>query len=319
MKKYISYITVGLVIGAILVLYMVTFTVRWKEKALVLSFGKISRHVTEPGLHGKWPWQTAVKFDGRIRTLQRQDTQTATRDKQNIIVTVYVNWRIDDAEVFYKRFRPSGSPQSADIVAAAEKTMRDSWIADALNVFTEYNFSELITLDPARFQLKALERGTPPNEGGMLKRLRTEAQAGDGYGVEVVDVGIRRLGVPDSVTAKVFERMREDRNKEVNALVADGNRLAETIKGAAQSEATMILARAQATAKSIKGQGDAEAAEHYSDFLAHPELANFLRRLDTLRKTLSERTTIVIDADSPPYNLLNQGPQIGSSSSPQDK
>lgn len=319
MKRYVSYITVAAVLVAILALYMVTFTVRWKEKALVLSFGKIVKPVNEAGLHWKWPWQTAVKFDGRIRTLQRQDTQTATRDAQNIIVTAYVNWRIKDAEVFYTRFRKSGITESEDIIAAAEKIMRDSWIADALNVFTEYNFSELVTLDADRFKLQTLERGAEQQVGGMLVRLREEARAGEGYGVEIIDVGIRRLGVPESTTEKVFERMKEDRNKEITALVSDGQRQAKTIIGAAEAEATIIEAKAETEAKNIKGQGDAAAAAHYSVFLTHPELANFLRRLETLRTTLGERTTIVINSDSPPYDLLNKGPNIGKSNSGQDK
>jgi len=317
-KKHIGVILVGCGLIAVLVLYMVSFTVRWQEKALVLTFGKITRQVEKPGFQWIWPWQSVVKFDCRLRTLEQQFNQTQTRDKQNLIVSVYVNWRISDPQRFYERFRVGDTTSAEDIILHAEKIMRSSWLAPTSNMFAEYNFSELITLDPAKFKLKALEKGIEgdTNSNSMLARVRKEAQPEEedkdgksGYGVEIVDLGIRRLGVPDRVTESVFNRMRADREAEVGKLMSEGSSVATIKIGAAKSQADIRMAEAQAEEKRIKGEGDAEAAGYYASFLNNPELANFLRRLETLRKTLSKRTTIVLDSKSPPYELLLTGPE----------
>jgi membrane protease subunit HflC len=296
----------------ILVLYMVTFTVQWKERALVLTFGEITREASEPGLYWKWPWQGEVKFDGRVRTLQHQPAQMFTRDEQSIIVTVYVNWRINDAKTFYESFLVGGAAGSEDVVFEAEKKLR-GWVSDSTNIFAEYNLGQMITLDSKAFKLDTLERGLDDQQDSLFKRLCGSVAAGGGYGIEIIDVGLSQFGVPDNVTPQVFERIKKEREAKVAISVSQGLSLAAEIKGEADSEATGIIADAKTEAKRLKGEGDAAAAEHYSVFLAHPELANFLRRLETLRNTLNERTTIVIDSDSPPFNMLKKGPQIGSS------
>ncbi|MBN1845480.1 MAG: protease modulator HflC [Sedimentisphaerales bacterium] len=313
MKKHVGVIGLGLSIVTILLLYMITFTVRWQEKVLVLTFDKISREVDQAGLHWKWPvFQKAVHFDTRIRTLQQQPTEMETRDKQTIIVSVYLNWRISAPRTFYERFRQEGSdPQT--VIAKAEETMQ-GWIADASNVIAEYSLGELVSLDESRFKLVHLETGAPGQAGGMLQRIRDKAAYGGGYGIEILDLGIRKLGVPDDVTKSVFERMREERQAVVRTLLAEGKSQAASIRGDAERDATVLMAQAQAQAKEVMGQGDAEAADYYKAFLKHPKLANFLRRLETLRQTLSQRTTIVLDRQSPPYYLLSRGPQLEAAS-----
>jgi modulator of FtsH protease HflC len=309
-KKHIGIVIIGLVIVFILVLSSLTYTVRWKEKALVLNFGKISRVEEEPGLKWCLPWQNVVKFDGRIRNYQIVANEVQTRDKQTVIVMVYVNWRIDNARRFYEGFRQSNVSTSEDIIAKAGDFLR-GLVTESTNVFAEYDLGELVTLDRDKFKLAAVEKG--PNsdgEGGMLKRIREKAYAGDGYGIEIVDLGIRQLGVPDSVTESVFNRMREERDAVVRTLQADGQSQADSIVGQAKGQATRIKAEAEAKARAIEGQGDAEAAQYYSAFLENPTLANFLRRLETLRKTLSERTTLILDSETPPYNLLTEGPDV---------
>ena len=310
MKRHISAIVLGVIIVGILGLYMVAFTVRWQEKALVLTFGKIEREVQAPGLNWQWPWQSVVRFDGRIRTLRQRATETMTRDKQNIIVTVYVNWRITDAKRFYESFRERQASESEAVVALAEEAI-GAWVSAAKNVFTEYDLSELISLGAENFRLGQVEKSSAGSRGaGMLERVRENAAAGGGYGVEIVDLGIRQFGVPDPVTEKVFARMIAEREAEQRTLIAEGESRAASIVGEAKSKETIIKADAEAQAKLLEGQGDAEAAEYYARFLAHPELANFLRRLETLRTTLNDRTTIILDNQSPPYDLLTTGAKL---------
>ena len=302
MKKHIGVIIIGIAIVVILVLYAVSFTVRWQEKALVLTFGKISRVEVEPGLKWKWPWQKVVAFDGRISTYQQKGTQTQTSDQQNIIVGLYLNWRIAQPDAFYQRFRSAGVRAGPDVVANAEKTI-DTWISQAANVFARYDLDELVTVNAEKFKLADIEKG-------MQAQIAAQAGSEGGYGVEVIDLGISRLGVPDSVSKSVFDRMVADREAEVARLESDGKRRAESITSKAEAEAMKIVAEAQAMAREIEGQGDAMAAESYPEFLADADLANFLRKLATLRKTLSKRTTVVIDADTAPYGLLKEGPEI---------
>lgn len=310
MKKHLGIIFIGLAIGCMLLLYWVIFTVRTQEKALILTFGQITRQVDKAGLHWIWPWQKVVSFDTRIRTVREQIIQIQTHDKETLTVMVYLNWRIVEPEIFYGRWREGDLIEAEDVVLEAENDIR-AWIADATKIFAEYDMDELITLDKKKFKLEVLEKGPDARNGSLLQRIRNIAYAqGDGYGIEIVDLGISRLGVPDSVTSKVFDRMNADRMKVVEARKSKGESEAKKITGKAESRASIIKADAEAQAKHIRGQGDAEAAEYYSQFLADPELANFLRRLETLRKTLGDQTTLVLDREDKPFDMLLEGPRI---------
>ncbi len=297
---------IALVIVFILVFYPVTYTVRLKERSLLLTFGKITRQDDEAGLKWKYPWQQVIKFDGRIRTLHHTPAEIQTRERQNLIVSVFVNWKISDARAFFESFGLE-TTNNVEVVSAAEKRMK-GWIAEAANIFAEYELGQLITRDESKFMLSRLEDDRTIEGGGILSRLREKA--GIGSGVEIVDVGVARMGVPNEVSEKVFERMREDRNAEVRRLLSEGQRQADSLIGDAQSQATIIKAEARAKAKEIMAEGDAKAAEQYATFRLNPELAVFLRKLETLQNTLTERTTIILDGNSPPYEMLKDGPEV---------
>jgi modulator of FtsH protease HflC len=312
-KKHGVLIIVGLAIVGIVLLYAVTFTVRWQEQGLVLTFGKITAEYDQPGLKWVWPWQDVVKLDTRVRTCMPPAYQTQTRDKQPIICRLYVTWRIQNAAEFYNQFNKSGARQESDLAEAATARLIPM-IGESMNVFAEYPLGELVTLDEGKFKLDTVEHG-PDGKTGMLGRIRDKV-AGGKYGIEVLDVGIRQLGVPDNVTQSVFKRMSAEREAEVTALMAAGRSQADSIVGTARGQAIEIKAKAEAQATAIQGEGDAKAAEYYAAFLQHPELANFLRKLGTLRTTLNERTTLVLDNETPPYNLLITGPQAGETGKP---
>jgi len=310
-KKHIRSILAGVAVVVVLMLYFVTFTVRFQEQALVLTFGKITKVETEPGLKWIWPWQKAVKFDTRIRTYEPVAYEVQTKDKQTVICQLYMNWRIQDAEKFYAVFRRGQAAGQEDVVFNALERVR-SWLAEATNVFARYTLGELVTLDREKFKLLEVERGNANGAVGMLQQVREKAAGEKGdheYGIQIVDVGIRKLGVPDTVTQSVFKRMEEERTAVVRTLEAEGDSEAKSIVGKADGTAAKVKAEAESRAKAIRGEGDAKAAEYYSEFLTNPELANFLRKLDTLRKTLTNRTTIVLDQNSPAYDLLTEGPE----------
>ncbi|MCP4708100.1 MAG: hypothetical protein GY869_05710 [Planctomycetes bacterium] len=309
MKKHFWVLLIAFLITSILVLYWVTFTVRFNENALVTTFGKISRRVYDPGLNWKLPppINSVMKFDRRIRMYQRVSVETDTSDLQPIVVTVYVNWRIgDNIEDFYNSFYKRGMSDAESLVYKAEETI-DTWIAEASNIISEYKLSELITLDRDQFKLDDMVRGS---ESSMLVRLREKAQVDVGYGIEIEDVGLEMLGVPDTVTEKVFARMASERQKESTRLIGEGKREADSIYGRAQGQAKIITAQAEAEAEKIRAEGDAESLQYLEVLNKNPELANTLRSYKTMSRILGDRTTFIFNSDSIIYKLLQEGPDI---------
>jgi membrane protease subunit HflC len=122
--------------------------------------------------------------------------------------------------------------------------------------------------------------------------------AATNYGVEVVSVGIKRLGIPESVTTEVFNRMKEDRLKTIKELSAEGEAKAKEIRVGADEISNRIMARATAYAKTIEGKGEAEAARYYKEFDKNRALSDFLKKRETLLKVLAGQTTLVLDANT---------------------
>jgi membrane protease subunit HflC len=132
----------------------------------------------------------------------------------------------------------------------------------------------------------------------------------DIYGIDIRHLGIKQLKVSEDVSKDVFERMRAERNRKTEATVAEGQAEATKIRTDADSKKTELLAAAEARAKAIRGQGDAEAAKYYKLLEQDPNLAIFLRDIEALKKILQERSTIVLSADTEPFKLLKEKPDI---------
>jgi membrane protease subunit HflC len=130
------------------------------------------------------------------------------------------------------------------------------------------------------------------------------------YGIDIMAVGIRQLGVSEEVTKDVFARMIADRTRKTETILAEGNAEATKIRTDAESKRTELLAVVEAQAKAIRGEGDAEAAKYYKLLEADPDLAMFLRDIEALKKILKEKTTIVLGAETEPMKLLRGIPDI---------
>jgi membrane protease subunit HflC len=137
----------------------------------------------------------------------------------------------------------------------------------------------------------------------MLTDLQ-KAVADAGYGIEIKTIGIKQLKVSADVSKKVFERMKADRNERAVTITTKGDAEAVSIKSRARSMSDELTSVAEARAKKIMGQGDAEAAKYYKMLEANPDLAIFLRDLEALQKMLEARTTLLIPADYEPFSLL---------------
>ncbi len=315
MKK--NHINTSLIIGAFLVIIfgfmLFTFQVREGEVAIKTRFGKAvlyddlyvegdtlpdGKAVGEvklkadigPGLHLRLPWPVhdVHTFDKRIQSSEWVFEETGTKDAQPILIKVFVTWRISDAELFFRRH--SGDLAKADDLLKGK-------VRSAQNaVIGKYAFNELVSTNEEELKLDDIE-------DEMRTRVGKDSEDN---GIEIIMVGIKRLGIPADNTGAVFERMKAERQAEIQKIKAEGERQAQTIKAEADLEANKILALARAEAIQISGQAEAQTAKYYEVFKQNPELANFLFQRKALEGLLKENSTLILDPNTPPFNLLTQ-------------
>lgn len=300
MKRHPLTLATGIVVAFIFLCLLFLFQVRQTEVAVVTWFGKPARSLTEPGAYFRlpWPFQTVHKFDKRIHNFERKFEQTMTRDANNLIATAFIGWRITDPRLFLNRFNGD--------VAKAENTL-EGLVRDAKNaVIGLHPLRDFISPDPNQVKFDQIEQE-------MLAYLQDRAR--EAYGIEVVMVGIKQLGLPESITGKVFERMKAERERMAKSIRAEGESRARVIKAEAEQKRQEILAQAQFEATTIRAQAEAEAAKSYAVFEQNPELAIFLFGVEALPKALKEKTTLIVDPDTPPLNLL-RGEAIPRRSAP---
>ena len=283
-----------LVVVGILALSAVSFQVRETETVIVTRFGEPVRPITEPGFKMKFPAPIEVvhRFDSRSRLFEATTRETPTAGGEPIIVQSYLIWRIQEPEKFLV---------SVKDVENAENKIK-SQLQDAQNsVIGRHYFSEFVNTDPSKIQFEQIE-----NEITAM----IQAEALDKYGIEIRSVGIKRLKISKEVTEKVFERMKADRNRKTQSILAEGNAEAERIKSDAEAKQKELLAVADSQAKAIRGAGDAEAARYYKMLEADPDLAIFLRNIEALKEILKERSTIILGVETEPVKYLKGIPDI---------
>ncbi len=291
--------SVGMMVGAlcvgVAVLALFTFQVAQTESVVVTTFGRFERAILEPGLYGRWCWpiQRLYRFDNRLRTLERKFEQTTTADGRNLVVSVFAAWRISNPRLFLERF-PQGD------VLRAEQSL-EGLMRDAKNgVIGQHRFGELISTNRSRVRLREIEQD-------MLSTVRSRSASH--YGIEVEILGLKQVGLPESITTKVFERMRAERQRLVKQVQSEGEAEAIRIRSEADRRRQEVLSRADADSMVIRGQGEAEAARAYEVFERNPELAVFLIELNALANSLKERSTLVFDPTTPPFTLLRGQPE----------
>jgi membrane protease subunit HflC len=293
MKNVAITVLIGLIVAA-MGLYLVSFQVREIETALVTTFGRPTRSIPTPGWYFKWPSpiQRVYKFDSRMRVFEADLGETTTKGAVPIIVNTYVVWRIAEPLQF---FNAVGTLKEAESKLLSQ-------ISDTQNrIIGQHSFGEFVNSDPNKIKFE--EIGTE-----MLADIKQTARGN--YGIDIKTVGIKQLKVSSDVSKDVFDRMKAERNRRTEATIAQGNAEAIRIKTDTDSKKTELLAAAEARAKAIQGQGDAEAAKYYKLLEEDPQLAMFLRDIETLKKVLEERATIVLSTDSEPFKLLREMPSL---------
>jgi modulator of FtsH protease HflC len=259
------------------------------ESVFITEFGRPVRLIERPGLHFKWPYQSARAFDRRLQLDTPPAREMLTRDKKNLEVAWYVSWRIADVERFLRTVRavPDAKARLEDMAAsvlAAELGVHD--LGGLVNVGER---SQLDTMMSA-----------------LTQRVREQALAE--YGVEVVAVRLRRLNYPEEVRSAVFEQIRSERQRVAAATRAEGESQARVIKSAADRQRAAVIAAAEADAARTVGEGEAQAARIANEaHAADPAFYQFLKTLETYRAALDSKTTLVLSADSSFLRLLTQG------------
>lgn len=284
---------VGIVSAAVLVLLGVTslFTVSETEYAIVTRFGKPVRTIQEAGLHLKRPWvlETVNRIERRLHVFTTQPIQLLLGDKNPIVLTCYICWRVSDPLLFFQSLVDTG--------AAIQKLgdMVNSQMGNALGDFT---LRTIINTDPGEVKLDVLEQRILGN---------TNASAQSKYGIEVVQVGVRRIAYPAIVADSVYNRMRSEREKEAMKYRAEGREQAAKIRAKADREVTELLAEAGLQAQILRGEGDQQALKIYTEAYGQDrEFFEFIKSMEAYRDILNSRSAIVLTTDSPLFKYLNE-------------
>jgi len=296
MKRNIMTIVIGAVLIVIFALLLFVFQVRQSEVAVVTTFGKpTAQPYDKPGAYLKWPWpiQKVYKFDQRIQNFEDKFSENLTADNNNLLTSVYVGWRISDAATFFPKFA-GGS------VAAAQRMLESMLRSAKSAVVGKHPLSDFVNADAKQLKFDAIENEI---EQAVQSQLQT-----NNCGIEIAFLGIKKLGLPESVTQTVFQRMTSERQILISRFQYEGEAEAQKIKSAADRQAAETIANADAAATRIRGEGEAEAAKMLPVFQKNPELANFLLRIGALQQSLNQRATLIFDERTPPFDLFQHLP-----------
>jgi len=266
-----------------LVLPMVLYTVDQREQAIVIQFGKIQRTVTEPGLHAKLPWQSVQQFDKRVLGFDLDTQRYLTKEKKNLDVDSFVKWRIKDPKAY--KTRMSGDENVAR--SRLSQIIRDGLRGE----FGKRNIQEVVAEDRSE-----------------MMKIITEETTTDvaGFGIEVVDVRIRRIELPDDVSDSVYRRMEAERKRVAQELRARGQEASERIRADADRQREVLLAEAYRDAEQIRGDGDALAADTYAKaYGKDKEFFAFYRSLDAYKTAFDNENVFVMQPDGPFFEYFN--------------
>ena len=276
----------GAVVAA-LAIWSCSIVIDVTEYGLVLRFGRVVRVVREPGLYFKGPLDTVVRLDRRLLAFRPVTAEFLSEDKKNLVIHSLVTWRITDPERFLVTTgdRPSAERRLSDLVMTKIGSAVGSHPSTAL---------VSIEGDPSQFDQVV---------GQIVAVAREHAIAQ--YGIDLVDIRLRQLSLPEQNRANVFERMRAERGKIAIKYRSEGEREFKKVVAEADREKTRILAEAYREAGRTKGEGDAQAMRIYAEaFAKNPQLYKFRRTLQAYEKILGGNTTIFLPADAEVFRLL---------------
>jgi modulator of FtsH protease HflC len=280
---------VGSLALAAIVFYAMAIVVAEGQAVLVTRFGRPLRAATQPGLHWKLPWpiDRALWLDMRRRVYETGHTEMLTRDKKNIIARTFVVWRIGD---------PLAFTQAIGNESGAEAKLDGLLTNAAIGTLGGHDLSALVSTNPGDLQVDQIESELLSSTAPVAMRS---------YGVNIEQIRLERIALPEENVTAVFEQMRAERRQFAAKFEAEGEREASRIRSEAELEAARIRAKGDEERARIKGESAAQIAKTYAD--AHkinPELYRFTRSLDSLDKLVNGGTSLILRTDSEPFSLL---------------
>ena len=283
-------LTIPLVVAALVaVAYSSLFTVTEQEVAIVSQFGRPTRIVEDAGPHLKAPLgiHQVIRIDRRTSVFETQVIQLMLGDRNPVVVTCFVAWKVSDPLRFY---------QSLGDATNAELKLGDLINSEMGTVLGLYEIEDVINTEVGQMKLAEIEERIAGN---------TASRADEVFGIELVRVGVRRFGYPPIVSKAVFDRMKAEREKEASRHRAEGKEKATGIEAETDREVAEILANAYKEAETIKGEGDSEAMRIYAEAYGQDqEFFLFLKSLETYEKVLDENSTVVLSTDSDLFRYL---------------
>ena len=258
------------------------FFVDERNHAVVFQLGQIKGSEYAPGIHLKVPVIQSVRyFDRRVLSLDRPAERFLTSEKKNVLVDFFVKWRISDVGRYYRA--------TGGIEAVALDRLEDILNRGLRNEFGNRTIQQAVSGE----LVDALQR----NASESVREL----------GIELVDVRVKRIDLPDTVSESVYERMRAERKRVAADLRARGAEAAEGIRAEADREREVIVANAYREAQTLRGQGDAKATEIYAEsFGRDEEFYRFYRSLEVYRNALGEGDMLVLEPDSDLFKYFKQ-------------
>ena len=255
------------------------------EQIVILQFGKPVQTITNPGLNFKFPApiQVSNSFDKRLLEYDVPPEEILSRDKKSLIIDNYVRWRIVDPLLFLQTVRA---------IPTAKTRLDDIVYSELRQELGNHDMAEIIT---------------ETRELIMEKVTIASNEETSKYGIEVIDVRIRRVDLPRENEASIYARMEAERKRQANKFRSEGEEEAQKIRAATDRDKTVILAEAYKTAQQIRGEGEAEALDIYAtSFSKDPDFYEFLRTLETYEKVIDKKTTLVLPGDSKLFKSLTQ-------------
>ena len=286
----IKIISFCLVLLLFLGVFLSSFIAQEGEFIIITQFGKAVRIIREPGLYFKLPGflHNVNRFDKRANVFRTQPIQLLLKDKNPIIFTIFVCWRVSEPLLFF---------ESVNTVSNSEQKLGDLVNSQLGNVLGSYSIDNIINTQEEEVKLIEIESKILKNANQKIKNK---------YGIEILDIGISRIAYPAIVTDAVYERMRSERAKEANKYRAEGREEAVKIQAKTDKEVSEILSNAYMEAQIIKGEGDKEAMRIYAESYGKDvEFFHFFKSLESYKEILGEKTTLVFSTDSELFKYLN--------------
>jgi modulator of FtsH protease HflC len=276
MNRFLGAGVIAGFIAALVILYVSAFVVDQSSQALVLQFGEKKRAIDQPGLQFKLPWQNAVIYSRKVLEFEPPPQQVIASDQKRLVVDSFVRYRITDPLKFYQ-------------TVGTEEAMTQS-LGVLLNGALRRVIGNIV-----------LSRLLSPERGQIMAQIKDSVAAeAKSFGIDVIDVRIRRADLPPENSKAIYLRMQSEREREAKEYRAEGAEKAADTQARADKEVTIIIADANKDAQVLRGEGEAESTKIYADaYSQDPDFFNFYRSLQAYRDAFAaDGTTMVLSPDN---------------------